>query len=280
MSTMKAMLVCLDIECGAILTDRAWILSILSNVSIKKMQAALKVKGIGSTTHESVEFVHISIYFLGVTKDESAVLACITREIHLVDDLKAKMLIDNDFLGFEGFIIDIEGKFAAIGSCEIKITLEIQLKGSYVRKIVHAQQGVMLQSGEERLIAIKADISEGRDFFFESESKTNFIMCSHILDVNIKKILIKNEINHLIKVPRRYRLGQIFEIDCDNCFQIAEMNLAVRSSKRYKSEFINAVVSTTDLTDMKVRLFNEFTVYGDNKARSAFAELIQEFSSL
>ena len=277
---MKAMLVCLDIECGAILTDRAWILSILSNVSIKKMQAALKVKGIESTTHESVEFVHISIYFPGVTKDESAILACITREIHLIDDLKTKMLIDNDFFDPEEFIIDIEGKSAAIESCEIKITLKIQPKESYVRKIVHAQQDVMLQSGEERLIAIKANISEERDFFFESESKTNFIMCSHILDVSIKKILIKNEINHLIKMSRRYRLGQIFEIDCDNCFQIAEMNLAVRPPKRYKSEFTSAVVPTTDLTDMEARLFNEFTIYDDNKARSAFAELIQEFPSL
>ena len=244
------------------------------------MQAALKVKDIESTTHESIEFVHISIYFFEVTKDESAILACITKKIYLVDDLKTKMLIDNDFLGFEEFIIDIEEKFATIESCEIKIALKIQLKESYVKKTVHVQQDVMLQSSEEQLIIIKTNISEKRDFFFESESKTNFIMCSHIFDVSTKKILIKNEINHFIKISRRYRFNQIFEIDCDNCFQIVEMNLAVKSSKKCNFEFNDTVVSTTNLTDIKVRLFNEFTIYDDNKARSAFAELIQEFSSL
>ena len=273
-SIMKVILICLNTECDAILADRAWILSILFDVSIKRMQIALKVKDIESTTHESIEFIHISIYFPDIAKNESAVFACITKEIHLINDLKAKMLVDNDFLGLEGFIIDIEDKSATIESCEINIALKIQLKGLYIRQTMHAQQALVLQSEKEQFISINDDIFEKKDFLFEPDSNVNFIMCSHILDISIKRILVKNEIEHAIKVFRRYRLDQISEIDCDNCFQIFETDLAIRSSKE------RTVISSIDFADMKVRLFNESMIYDNDETRTAFAGFIAEFLSL
>ena len=238
------------------------------------MKIALKVKDIESTTHESTKFIHISIYFFDIAKDESTVLACITREIHLIDDLKVKMLVDNDFLSFEGFIIDIEEKSATIESCEISIALKIQLKELYIRQTMHAQQALVLQSEEEQFISINDDIFEERDFLFEFDSNVNFIMCSHILDISIRRILVKNETEHAIKVSRRYRLDQIAEIDCDNCFQISETDLAIRFSKK------RTIISSVDFADMEINLFNESMIYDNDDTRAAFADLIAEFLSL
>ena len=96
------------------------------------------------------------------------------------------MLIENDLLSSKDFIIDIEKKSITIDSCEINISLKIQSKESYIRKIVHAQNIVVLLSSEKQLISIKIKILENRDFFFESDANANFIMCSHILNTNTK----------------------------------------------------------------------------------------------
>ena len=137
-STMKAILMCLNIECDATLADKAWIIDLLSNIQIRKMQTSLRVKGIESFTHEFIEYVCISVYFSGITKNEFSALAFITKEIHLIDDLKVKMLIENDLLRSEEFIINIEKKIFIIDSCDMNIALETQSKGSYIRKMIHA----------------------------------------------------------------------------------------------------------------------------------------------
>ena len=206
-STMKTILICLNIECDATLADKTWILSLLSNIRIKKMQTSLRVKDIKSFTHEFVEYVCISVYFSDLTKNDFSALTFIARKIHLINDLKVKMLIENDLLNSKDFIIDIEKKSTTIESCEINISLKIQSKESYIRKIVHAQNIVVLLSSEKQLISIKIKIFENRNFFFESDANANFTMCSHILNTNTKQILIKNEFVNIVKISRRIRLN-------------------------------------------------------------------------
>ena len=273
-STMKAILICLDTECDATLANKVWILNILSEIQIKKMITSLKVKDIDFTTHEFLKFVSISIYFSGLTKNDISAFVFIIRKIHLIDDLKVKMLIKNDLLSFKGFVIDIEDKSIAIESCKIEISLKIQSKDLYLRRTIHAQQAMMLHSKQKQFLSIRIKISDERDFYFESDSNVNFTMYSHILDVSIKKILAKNETTQIIKISKRCRLRQIAEMNCDNCFQISEANLAIRFSKK------RTVISSIDFADMKVRLSNDVMIYDDDRTRTAYAKLIQEFSIL
>ena len=233
---IKVILICLNTKCDAIFADKTWILSILSNVQIKTMTTALRVKEIDSFTHKFTEFICISIYFSKVMKNfnDTAALAFIIREIYLIDDLKVKMLIKNDFLSFENFIIDVEDKSITIESCKIEISLKIQSKDRYLRRTIHAQQAMMLHSKQKQFLSIRIKISNERDFYFEPDSNVNFTMYSHILDVNIKKILAKNETTQIIKISRRCRLRQIAETNCDNCFQISKTNLTTEWSYKIK----------------------------------------------
>lgn len=98
------------------------------------MLTSLKVNNIDSTIHEFLKFIIILIYFSKLTKNETFALVFIIRKIHLIDDLKVKMLIKNDFLNSENFIIDIENKTITIESCNIEISLKIQSKDFYVKK--------------------------------------------------------------------------------------------------------------------------------------------------
>ena len=90
------------------------------------MQTISKIKNIESFTHESIEYVCISIYFSDITKNDFSAFVFITKEIHLIKDLKIKMLIKTDFLRSEKFIIDIDKKIVNIESSNMNIALKIQ----------------------------------------------------------------------------------------------------------------------------------------------------------
>ena len=143
-SIIKVILICLDTKCEAVLANREWIIDILSNIQIKKMQTTLKIKSIKSITHESMKYVCISMYYLKTSKNDIATLIFITKEIYLVNYLKIKMFIENDFWDSENFVINIERKIATIESCQINISLKIQSKDFYVRQTIYAQQAIVL----------------------------------------------------------------------------------------------------------------------------------------
>ena len=52
-----------------------------------------------------------------------------------MDGLKANMLIGNDVLGPEEFVIDINQKKAYIGSCDVNISLQVRPRGTFIRRI-------------------------------------------------------------------------------------------------------------------------------------------------
>ena len=109
-SIMKSILICFDTKCEAILADREWIIDILFNIQMKKMQTTLKIKSIKSITHESMKYVCILVHFSKTTKDDKTTLVFIIEEIHFVNDLKIKMFIENEFLNSKDFVTNIEVK--------------------------------------------------------------------------------------------------------------------------------------------------------------------------
>ena len=130
----------------------------------------------------------------------------------------------------------------------------------------------MLQFEEEQFISIKIKMSKNRDLFFGFDLDVNFTMYVHILNVEIKKILIKNETRHAIKISKRHRLKQISKINCDNCFQIMITNLTIRFSKRKLSKtkaimFIDtfSIIFTTQLNDIKIRFANDAMIFDNHE---------------
>ena len=136
----------------------------------------------------------------------------------------------------------------------------------------------------KQFISIRIKILEKRNFFFESDSNANFTMCSQILNANTKKILIRNESEIIIKISRRKRFEQISKVDCDNCFQMTEIDMTIKSSKQKNKVLstvnIFSIISTDGLTSMKTKLLNDFMMYENTKARKVYTKFIDEFSSL
>lgn len=107
----------LDIGCVFTFVDHAWLLEMAPTEKILKMATQLKVRGIRSSRHESDEFVSMSLYFPGINSTNHPAYTHIHKKLHIVERLKANLLVGNNILAMERVIIDLATKSAMISSC-------------------------------------------------------------------------------------------------------------------------------------------------------------------
>ncbi len=67
------------------------------------MVTSLNVRGIDVSKHQTDEYVTVLPYIPGVDEQGKKVQACIKRELHLIDNLRVNMLIENDVIGLREF---------------------------------------------------------------------------------------------------------------------------------------------------------------------------------
>ena len=59
--------------------------------------------------------------------------------MYIIDDLRVKMLIDNDIIELEEIVINIAEKKAYIESCDIDISIKVRQREDYVYRNVYAK---------------------------------------------------------------------------------------------------------------------------------------------
>lgn len=101
---------------------------------INTMSTFLRVRGIKSSKHESKEYIPLSLYFSGKDNMGQQVYASLTCEIHLVEGLKANLLIGNNIMSLEGFIIDVKRHSVFIRSCGVTVSIDVRQKGQFLTK--------------------------------------------------------------------------------------------------------------------------------------------------
>ena len=99
------------------LIDRKFLKEILPHAVIKKSKTPINVRGIGSARHATDEYCLLDLYIPGMAIGKASV-AHIRREVHIVENLKAKMLMGVDILGPERMSIDIGEEKLLIRSCD------------------------------------------------------------------------------------------------------------------------------------------------------------------
>ena len=69
-------------------------------MEIRRIALLLRIKGLGLLIYNTDEYILVLI-FIPTVKDGVPILYRILREIYLVDNLKAYILIENDIIGLE-----------------------------------------------------------------------------------------------------------------------------------------------------------------------------------
>lgn len=247
------------------------------------MSTSLKVRGIGASKHESVEFAALSLYFPGKDSTGRLVYASIRCEIHLVKGLRVNLLIGNDILSPEGFIIDIGRKSALIRSCAVTISINTKQRGQFLsRKLLASQESVVPPPSEAMIPLVKVPLPDDRDFLFHPTAQANLTLYTHILDHETSKILVRNTSDRPLRIPRRHKLGHLLDIAYENCFlaNTAHDSAAIPSFSHLFSGLSARISLPPADSSMETVLENGIKVYGDDTIVKQIADLVAKYPSI
>ncbi len=131
------------------------------------MSTLLNVRGISTSKHKSAQFAALSFYYPGKDETGQRVYALIKCELHLVDGFRANILVENDILSPEGFVININKNRALIGSCGVTISINVKQRGQFLRKKLLASGDNVVPPRSKTMIPLApVSLPSDRDFLF------------------------------------------------------------------------------------------------------------------
>ena len=216
--------ICVDTGCTMSLIDRKFLHKLMEEglvIDIKKMPTPMTVRGLGTNQHDASEYARISIYLPG-----SKGTALITREVHIVDNLSANALIGIDIMKPEGMMLDLQHDMMTVGSCDdLQVPISTRTKQSnqvdtaifsITRKVVapHTDMRIPVKARRKPLRNLPSD----RDFIFEPAQHDSLSVCAHVVDNTMSEILVRNDSDQPIVLPKRTKLGKVVEYEANGCY--------------------------------------------------------------
>lgn len=289
---------CFDTGCTMSLIDRAFLDQVIKEGGLKveiKRTSPIKVRGLGTREHDVCEYAIIPMY---VPNQDGTKAALIRREIHIVDNLSAKALIGIDIMKPEGIILDTNKDLVTIGSCDsLQVPLSMVAKGPRTDAVVvsKAQYAVPAHSFMTVPIAMDASLPTDRDLVFEPEQLDALTLSAHVVDHNMSCIIVHNETNLPVTLPRRARLGKVLEYEAEGCFPVQidpkHASMANKPSKKTPARSwvrkgfqgllgIAAAFSAATTQSIESTHSTGVTIYGDASATQAISDVVEAFPNL
>ncbi len=97
------------------------------------MATPITVKGLRANKHATNQYAITDIYIPAKNSQGQLVTAHIRREVYLVPDLKANMLVGTNIMTPEQFVLDLHKKTAFIGSCFCEFSLDIETPQHFIQ---------------------------------------------------------------------------------------------------------------------------------------------------
>lgn len=235
--------------------------------------------------HESNKFAALSLYFPGKDGAGKLVYASLRCEIHLVEGLRANLLIENDIMSPENFVIDIEKKTALIGSCEVTVPISARQRGQFLtRKLLTSESIIVPPRSEAMIPLVPVSVPDDRDFLFHLAAQPNLTLFTHIIDHQTSRILVRNTSDQSLRIARRHKLGHLINIAYDNCFFTDERAAIDSATFLPSSQPLSKFSAGTPLfstdSSLETVLDNRVKVYGDAAAVEQIAELVAEYPTI
>ena len=138
----------------------------------------------------------------------------------MIDNFKINMLLNNDVIESKKIDVNIFKKTIYIENCEIIVNLKIRTFKIIVQISIHVRKIIVIFFRFELVFSMHYTIvSFDRNYFFES-NELKFSLYVHLINFNIKQIIVRNENNQIVHIFRNYRVDHIIEINYINVFQI------------------------------------------------------------
>ena len=240
---------CADAGCTMTMADRTFI---PASAEVKKMAAKIPIRGLGSKIHHSDEYAILTFYMEGVLPDSTRAFAQITREIHVVDDLKAGMLIGADILTPERMVIDFATQSIKIGSCrDMTVPMDSRARSEPIKRTVKSSSRMILppRATMQIPVAYAGELPMDRDLLFEPQCSIPLGhaggVYAHMVDASFQAVQVRNDTDLSVVIPRKARLGVLGEYEQDGYFPIGahHADLAATGWRNWKTKLARDIVT-------------------------------------
>ena len=285
---------CLDTDCTMSLIDQNFLKTYVSEAFIKQTVSPISVHSISTATHQANEYALLTLYL--PTKDGWT--AVIEWEFHLIDSLKANILIGMDVMGSEDINVLINCWVTTIGSCnDIKIAIFITTSPDKLEKgkpILANRRTIIPPCGRTMVpITGQADLLTEHDLLFESAS-SHVSVYTHIVDHAMSQVYVRNDSDESMTIPVMTHLGQVVEYNTDGAYLMESTveSLAARTIKSTPTmnwihwSFCTLLTATaafhTATSDQGEErlLSNEVTVYSTTVGQQHFKSLVSDHAKI
>ena len=157
-------------------------------------------------------------------ENKKTVRACFRKEIHIVDDLKINMFIENDVMKSKDINVLSNKKIAYIKSCKIIVSVKIRSFEILIIKSVHLRKITLIFFHSKISMKINHLIVFNFRDFFKFDEINLLIVYAHLVNAFTNEILFQNEFNRFIKVLRNYRLERFIKLKYINVYHISNEN--------------------------------------------------------
>ena len=176
-------LICLNSKCIMIIDNHNWIKKHWFEFKILCMKNSISVQNIESTKYLTDEYMILNFYISDLVNDQIEVIKIIMK-IHLICNLKAKLLIDVNILNSEKMnisffqqILIIDNEWKTNIYVHAKNNIQIHIKIWAFKQIIVSSQSIMTIS-----IQTEFSLSTDWDFIFTS---IYFRAYAHLVDINV-----------------------------------------------------------------------------------------------
>ena len=229
---------CFDIEIEVTFSNRDFYKKQHFNDIIRIIITFLKIRNLNIYRHENSNYVIYNIH-LKNTKNDKSITLMFRREIHLMNNFKANMFINNNIIEFENIIINSIKKQTFIINIDVIISIKIKLSKNNIQRSIHIRKIIIISSHIEIIMFINdINLSKNKDFLFESIDDVNFIFYVYLIDAFIFVVIIRNDHNQSIQISKIFKFDRISKLNYFNVFQISfEQTKKIKSLIVKKSKF-------------------------------------------
>ncbi|RKF62631.1 hypothetical protein OnM2_032065 [Erysiphe neolycopersici] len=179
------------------------------------MDKEMKVKGLGTKLYDASQFVEVDFY-LPTTKE---IIAHFLREIHIVDNLDARILLGIDIALPEGWIIDLDSQLLTLPFCAGIQAHIVTIKRDKECKIsVFSASKCVIPSQSRSFVAVASSKGESlsippRDLIYEPIQQQSCTTFAHLVSGECKTIMMTNSSGKNVTISRCQPLGNLIDFD-------------------------------------------------------------------
>lgn len=147
------------------------------------MVTLLKIRDIRFSRHELDKFISMFLYFPGINSTNRPAYTHFYKKFHIVEVLKANLLVNNDILAIKRVIIDLANKSAIILNCQMIIFITAKPRGQPVQRKMLVDRSLIIPPEFEALMQfVYSSFLDNQDFLFNPIPHSHLILFSHILN--------------------------------------------------------------------------------------------------